>query len=102
MNKVQSYFVNLVLLGVLCLVVEQALYCLLYSDHFFRLMASPVFWGGFSVACFSGLWLLDLQSEKTAHTKAVNSIDDLYYFIFKAPMSMDNPDNLFSRSLNGW
>ena len=102
MNKVRSYAVSLVLLGLFCLVVEQVGYCLFVPGYFYQLVTSAVFWGCFSVMCFFWLRLLNFQNEEPVQSGNMKISDDLYYFIFKAPLSMDNPDNLFSRNLRGW
>ena len=93
---------GLLVLAIICIATEQVIYCVITPTYLFQLLVSPVFWGSLSVLCFFGVQLLNSQSKEPLHAKPEKMSDDLYYFIFRAPLSMDNPDNLFSRNLNGW
>ena len=98
MNKVRSYFVSLVLLGVLCLVVEQLAYCLLVPGYFFQLMVSPVFWGSFSVVCFSTLRWLDSDTDSLQQACfVIDPEPEEYDPVLQDVLSFGNPDNFFSR-----
>lgn len=102
MNNLRSYMANLVLLGLLCLVVEQAGYCFLIQGYFLKLVISPVFWGCLSGLCFYALWKTKPRNNSdSAHDKP-NGREHIYNPVLDDPMSMSNPDNMFSRNLRCW
>ena len=103
MGKVRSYAVSLVLLGLFCLVVEQVSYCFFVPRYFFQLMISPVLWGSISVICFFALWKTRVRKLREAGDSIENAEQTWDYDpVFDDPMSMANPDNMFSRNLRCW
>ena len=106
MGKVRSHAVNLVLLGLFCLMVEQVGYCLFIPGYVYKLVTSAVFWGSVSGFCFLTLWWIDrcdghLQSaeEPVITNEEYGGILD---FMFNNPMSLANPNNLLPKNLGGW
>ena len=100
MNKVRSYVVNLVLLGLICLVVEQVSYCLWIPGYSIKLVTCPVFWGSFSGICFLALWRMNSSDKHSALTNEEG--DEFFYFMYNNPMSFANPNNMLPRNLGGW
>lgn len=58
-QKARVFIRNLWVLLFACLIVEQLLYCLLIPHYWFKIIASPLFWGMVSLACFTALWRME-------------------------------------------
>ena len=102
MSKVRSYVVNLVFLGLLCLVIEQVGYCFLSRGYFFKLLVSPVFWMSVSSLCFYVLWKIRPQKHPDTTRDEPDKKEYIFDPVFDDPMNMANPDNMFSRNLRCW
>lgn len=97
---------NLVLLGFCCLAIEQVSYCFWVSGYFVQLMISPVFWGSFSLVCFSLFWWFGQQSniafKSEGCAETTGDIQRPYDFMMDNPMSLANPNNMLPRNWGGW
>lgn len=59
LKRIKRFVASLVLLTFCCLLMEQLVYLALVPGYGWRMLASPVFWGLFSVGCFYLLWQFD-------------------------------------------
>ena len=101
LNTVRRNVMGLIVLAFLCLVMEQVIYCVITPAYFFQMLVSPVFWGVVSLACFTGLWWMDMQYPQLKKQGRNPTEDESkayvrgYHPIWDNPLNIMNPVYIF-------